>query len=461
MTLIKLTNPLKKERVKVMSKSMSNTDKTRVVLVDDSVFVLLMLKDMLAGTEFEVIGTATTGAEGFQKYKELKPDMLLLDIVLPDESGVQVLGKILAFDSKAVIIMVSSLGTQEKVIECLKKGAKHFLTKPFEEEKLLETLRAFKDTDQELIAKYEAELSFTGVDLGMKFFEINLGMKFFGQYLLEKGAITKDQLLKGVEYQKSVNLSPEDIALKKGLLTKEQVEKIHTIQTDDLDKEFGEIVEEQDLLTKKALDEIFQEQKDTRIYIGQALVKIGALTPDQLTDHLREFREEQEKDEWAIGTKLEGLKNKLVVKTFVNFTMKIFQKIIKEMVKLKECLTSVDNFNLRDFTLQQRITGDMDLYFILNLSGDICLKIVSTMFGKEIKDIGNIEKDALKEFLNVISGNCCAKLSNVGINIETGPPECYNNKAGDKYSLPRKPDIAFALLISAVGDFDLVIIRER
>ena len=439
----------------------SGNNKTRVVLVDDSVFMLLTLKDMLAESEFEVIATATTGAEGLQKYKELKPDMLLLDIVLPDENGVQVLGKILAFDPKAIVMMVSSLGTQAKVTECLKKGAKHFLTKPFQEGALLDALRSFKDTDKELIAKYETELSFTGVDLGMKFFEINLGMKFFGQYLLEKGDITKDQLLKAVDYQKGVNLSLEEMAVQKGLLTKDQLDKIHAIQKDDLDREFGEIVQEQDFLTKQDIDKLFEEQKQNRIYIGQALVKIGALVPEQLSDHLREFKEEQEKDEWAIGTKLEGLKNKLVVKTFVNFTMKIFQKIVRELVKLKECLPSVDNFNLRDYTLQQKISGDMEMYFILNLSEDICLRIASTMFGKEMKEMGPIERDALKEFLNVIGGNCCAKLSNVGINIETGPPQCYNNKGGDKYTLPKKPDIAFALLISAIGDFDLVIIRER
>jgi DNA-binding response OmpR family regulator/CheY-specific phosphatase CheX len=439
----------------------SAMDKTRVVLVDDSVFMLLTLKDMLSGTEFDVVGTAATGAEGLQKYKELRPDMLLLDIVLPDESGIKVLSKVLAFDPQAVVIMVSSLGTQEKVTECLKKGAKHFITKPFQVETLLEALRAFKDTDKSTIAKYEAEFSLAGMDLGMKFFEINMGMKFFGQYLLEKGVITKDQLLKAVEYKKSLNLSMEELAVKKGLLSKEQVDKIHSLQKDDLDRDFADIVEEQEFLGRKELDDLYKEQEQRRVYIGQALVAQGALAPDQLSDNLREFKEEQEKDEWAIATKLEGLRNKLVVKTFVNFTMKIFQKVVRETVKLKECLPSVDNFNLRDYTLQQKIFGDMEMYFILNLSQDLCLKVAANMFGKEVKEMGPIEKDAMKEFLNVISGNCCAKLSNVGINIETGPPQCYSNKGGDQYTLPKKPDIAFALLISAVGDFDLVIIRER
>ncbi len=433
-------------------------DKAKILVIDDSLFMALMFKDMISGTEFEVVGTATTSVEGLQKYKELKPDVVLLDIVMPDETGNKVLIKILDFDPEASVIMVSSLGTQEKVVECLKKGAKYFITKPFEQGGLLRALRDFKHIGQEIPPKRTVELSFTG---------INLGMKFFGQYLLERGLINSEQLLKSVEYQKSVNLSLEQMFINKGLLSENQVKKIHALQQNDLNREFGETVIERGFLTKEVLEGILKEQKENRLYIGECLVKIGAISPEQLAQTLKDYKEEQEKDEWAIGSKLESIKNNLVVKTYINFTMKMFQKIIKETVKLKTCISSRDlpvlwqtgNFVLNDYTIEQKAVGDTRLAFIINLPKDISFKIVSTLFDKQITEIKDLEIDALKEFLNIINGNCCAKLSNLGINIETTPPELYDNKTANKYSLPKKAEVVFVSLISTIGNFDLLIAR--
>jgi YesN/AraC family two-component response regulator len=426
--------------------------KTTILLVDDSLFMLLTLKDMLDGSEFKVVGTATNGAEGLEKYKELKPEVVLLDIVLPDGSGSQVISKILEIDPKASIIMVSSLGTQEKVIECLTKGAKHFITKPFEQEGLLRVLRDFKHIGKQSPPKHAVAQSLTG---------INLGMKFFGQYLLERGAVTREQLLKAVEYQKNVNTAIEEICFKKGLLDKKQVERIFSIQKNNLDTNFNDIVIQENFMTKEQLESVLKEQKETRVYIGESFVKIGAITDEQLEQYLAEYKEEQEKDEWTIGRKLGDVKNQVLVKNFISFTMKMFDKIIKEVVKLKACLSSVDTFTLRDYTIEQKTTGDFKGAFIINLPEDVCLKVVSAMFGRQVKQVGNIEIDALKEFLNIINGNCFAKLSNAGINIEPSPPEFYNNKTEKKYSLPKKAEISFASLISTIGDFDLIIVKYK
>lgn len=115
--------------------------KTNVLLIDDSIFMLSMISGMLEDTEFQVVGTAKNGAEGLQKYKDLKPDIVLLDIVMPDERGDETLLKILDYDPNAKVVMVSSLGTQEKVIESLKNGAKNFIQKPFEQDDMLGILK--------------------------------------------------------------------------------------------------------------------------------------------------------------------------------------------------------------------------------------------------------------------------------------------------------------------------------
>jgi two-component system, chemotaxis family, chemotaxis protein CheY len=115
--------------------------KKKVMAIDDSKVALLNIRRMLADSEFEMVGDARTGATALQQYESLKPEVVLLDIVMPDMDGVQVLERILGADPQAKVIMVSSLGSQEKVMECTEKGARSFLMKPYEKEDLLNVLR--------------------------------------------------------------------------------------------------------------------------------------------------------------------------------------------------------------------------------------------------------------------------------------------------------------------------------
>ncbi|MFH1783426.1 MAG: response regulator [bacterium] len=437
------------------------TNKTRVFMIDDSMFVLSMIEGMLEGTEFAVVGTATTGKKGITQCNDLKPDIVLLDIVLPDRLGSDIITDLVKMDPRPSVIMVSSLGTQGKVVECLKKGASHFITKPFEQAVLLETLREYKQQGRVPLVKPSLNLSLASMNLGMKFFEIHVGMKFFGQHLMEKGLINKEQLLDAIEHQRKINKTIEQICVEKGLLSKPEIQRVHEIQKADLDKEFNEIVLLEGFMTKTDLDKVIEEYQKNWTYLGEALVKTRALSYNQLAEMLKEYREDQEKDGWEIGTKLASVKNNLIVKTFVNFTMKIFHKIIKEPVKLKECADGIEHFKVRNYTIQQKLRGDMVLYFVVNIADDIALRICNALFGKEITEIGDMEIDALKEFLNVISGNCCSKLSNIGINIETTPPEFYDNRKEVQYTLPQKMQNAIALVISGIGDFDLLIMREH
>jgi len=113
----------------------------KILAVDDSRVTLKILRKLLADTEFEIAGDASNGAQAVEQYVKLSPDAVVLDIVMPDMDGVQILEKILTMDPKARVVMVSSLGTKEKVIECLEKGARSFLMKPYEKEDLVKVLR--------------------------------------------------------------------------------------------------------------------------------------------------------------------------------------------------------------------------------------------------------------------------------------------------------------------------------
>lgn len=119
---------------------MADGKKIKVLAVDDSNFMLTMISAYLEGSRFELVATAKNGKEAVVQYKQQKPDVVLLDIVMPEETGIEALEKLLAVDGKACVVMVSSLGTEQAVLDCLKKGAKNFLQKPFEQEGLLALL---------------------------------------------------------------------------------------------------------------------------------------------------------------------------------------------------------------------------------------------------------------------------------------------------------------------------------
>src|SRR5215510_9194268 len=116
--------------------------KVRVLAVDDSKTMLAMMSAYLKGSDFELVATANTGAEALQKYREHKPQLVLLDVVMPEITGVEVLESILGTDTDACVVMVSSLGTEDTVQDCLRKGAKSFVQKPIKKDGMLATLKS-------------------------------------------------------------------------------------------------------------------------------------------------------------------------------------------------------------------------------------------------------------------------------------------------------------------------------
>jgi two-component system chemotaxis response regulator CheY len=107
---------------------------TRVLIVDDAIFMRNMLKDIFSDNDFELVGEAANGIEAVEKYKESKPDLVTMDIVMPFKSGIEATREILEFDSEALIIMCSALGQEALVMEAIESGAADFIVKPFKAE---------------------------------------------------------------------------------------------------------------------------------------------------------------------------------------------------------------------------------------------------------------------------------------------------------------------------------------
>ncbi len=113
----------------------------RVLAVDDSIGVLTLIGTYLQGSEFVFAGSARDGKSAVDKFAKLKPDIVLLDIVMPEQGGPDTLKQILAIEPRATVAMISSLAGDDVVNECMQLGAKSYLKKPFTKDGLIELLR--------------------------------------------------------------------------------------------------------------------------------------------------------------------------------------------------------------------------------------------------------------------------------------------------------------------------------
>ncbi len=114
----------------------------KVVIIDDSQFIIKHLSQIFMSRDFEIVGTAENGREGIALYKKLKPnvDLVTLDITMPEMDGLEALKQIKAIDPNAVVIMVTAIGTAESVKEAIKLGAKGYIVKPLDREKVIERI---------------------------------------------------------------------------------------------------------------------------------------------------------------------------------------------------------------------------------------------------------------------------------------------------------------------------------
>ena len=112
-----------------------------ILIVDDAAFMRMMIKDILTKNGYNVAGEAENGKQAVDKYNEIKPALVLMDITMPEMDGIQALKAIKGADANATVIMCSAMGQQAMVIEAIQSGAKDFIVKPFQADRVLEALQ--------------------------------------------------------------------------------------------------------------------------------------------------------------------------------------------------------------------------------------------------------------------------------------------------------------------------------
>ena len=113
----------------------------KIMICDDAAFMRMMIKDILSKNGYNVVGEAENGVKAIEKYSELKPDLVLMDITMPELDGIGALKKIKENDAAAKVIMCSAMGQQAMVIESIQAGAKDFIVKPFQADRVLEAVK--------------------------------------------------------------------------------------------------------------------------------------------------------------------------------------------------------------------------------------------------------------------------------------------------------------------------------
>lgn len=112
----------------------------RILVVDDAAFMRMMIKNIVTKSGYEVVGEAENGKQAVEKYAELKPDIVTMDITMPDMDGIEAVKAIKAIDPEASIVMVSAMGQQAMVMDAIQAGARDFIVKPFQQERLLQAI---------------------------------------------------------------------------------------------------------------------------------------------------------------------------------------------------------------------------------------------------------------------------------------------------------------------------------
>lgn len=113
----------------------------RILIVDDAAFMRMMIRDILSKNGYEVVGEAQDGAQAIEKFKELNPDLITMDITMPEMDGITALKEIRKLDTNAKVIMCSAMGQQAMVIDAIQAGAKDFIVKPFQADRVIEAIK--------------------------------------------------------------------------------------------------------------------------------------------------------------------------------------------------------------------------------------------------------------------------------------------------------------------------------
>jgi CheY-specific phosphatase CheX len=253
-----------------------------------------------------------------------------------------------------------------------------------------------------------------------------MSTRFFGQFLLERGRITSQQLLAALEFQKTISMPIGTLALERGWLNAAQIKDILEQQKRKA-LHFGELAVQSNYLTQAQVDELLQIQDIShRIRLGEALVLKGFITVESLDRELKEYNQETETFSSEVSNAFSVLAHKDIVTTFTDLMLLMFTRFGKQDIIIERCESGKEKIRRFRWVIAQKIAGEnVEFNCLLSVPPKLLLQMASTMLDDTISTADELAIDASKEFVNIANGNACAKLSEDGINLTMLPPEIY------------------------------------
>lgn len=249
-----------------------------------------------------------------------------------------------------------------------------------------------------------------------------MAVKFFGQFLVEKGVISREALLQAIQLQETVNLGFGDHAVAMGIMTESDVTRVNQAQRAE-DLRFGDMAVKLGILTGTQLQDVLAKQKSSHLFIGEALVKVGGLSSSDLERHLSEFKVDQAKYATDSVTIPAGTPHPEVCTIIVDLTSKMLTRIGRLTFRLESgrlAAAPVEN----DIAASMGFTGDVRAMYVLTVSRPVQKKIAMAILDEPDveQESQGILDDTLMEFINVVCGNVAAKAAQLDTSLDITPP---------------------------------------
>jgi len=288
-----------------------------------------------------------------------------------------------------------------------------------------------------------------------------MAVKFFGQFLIERGIVSREALLKAIELQEQKNLKFGETALAMGYVTQDDITRAHHLQL-TRDIKLGDLLVEVGILTLTQLNEIIIRQKNNHLYIGEALVVVGALTNEQLKRHLDDFKADQAP---YISDRVElpgGISNPEVWEMAADITYKMITRVLGLPFKAGKCqvISTVDNnFDMAAMDLY----GDVDARYIISVSQELQKSVAKAMLGEASveNEPPEVLEDTVMEFVNVVCGNIAAKASQSGMIVDITPPVAISPVAAGLPVPAGYTGLCFPVLVSEGGTMQMILFVKK
>jgi len=283
-----------------------------------------------------------------------------------------------------------------------------------------------------------------------------MSVKFFGQFLLERVALTPEQLIEAVSYQENRNLRFGKYAESKGFLGAEDVKRLNEEQK-KTDLMIGELAIKLGMLTTMQVEEVLTMQRNDHIQIGQILVMKGFIDEKTLEAELEAFREDQRVYEGEEVLVPQGVSNPEMVSTLVDLTIKMLQRVAGVEVKADGGRVLARKLEEAYSAVSITFSGGLNCDYVIICDEGISRSIASAIMGQVAADEDKeMVVDGVKEFANVVCGNILGKMAQRGKNVEISVPHVLDYSNG--YGLVESTTTVAYRMPTSAGEVSLLLV---